>query len=150
MRPLRSLVAPLCVVAVLAVACTGDGSTTTSGVPTSASSQPSNSGSVPPTFTPGHFEYSNAGLTVTLELKEHTGTMEVDNGSGHDLGKPDLYVIDGVTTRQFDGKVLDAAPIPDGDQATFQVQFPPEVTPKSLGLVILLFGADNYGAFAPA
>ena len=25
-----------------------------------------------------------------------------------------------------------------------------EVTPKSLGLVILLFGSDNYGAFAPA
>ncbi len=46
--------------------------------------------------------------------------------------------------------MLDAQPVEDGAQATFQVQFPPEVTPKSLGLVILLFGSDNYGAFAPA
>ena len=141
---------PLCILAVFGVACTGDDTPGPSVGPTSASPQPGDSGSVAPTFTPGHFRYSNTGLTVTLQLKDNTGTMDVDNGSGHALGKPDLYVIDGVTTKQFDGKVLDAAPIPDGDQATFQVEFPPEVTPKSLGMVILLFGADNYGAFAPA
>ena len=76
--------------------------------------------------------------------------MEVDNGSGYELGKPDLYVLDGVTTKTFDGKVIDAKPIADGATGDFQVSFPTEVTPKSLGLVILLFGSDNYGAFAPA
>jgi hypothetical protein len=59
-------------------------------------------------------------------------------------------VLDGLTGKHIDGKVPDAKPVADGEQTTFQVQFPPEVTPKSLGLVILLFGGDNYGAFAPA
>lgn len=87
---------------------------------------------------------------MALTLDGNTGSMDVDNGSGYALGKPDLYVLDGLTGTRIDGKVLDAQPIEDGATATFQVQFPPEVTPKSLGLVILLFGSDNYGAFAPA
>ena len=99
---------------------------------------------------PGAFRYTNAGLVVTLELKTNTGSMQVTNGTDHDLAKPDLYVLDGTTGKQIDGKVISAAPIPQGGKATFQVQFPPGVDDKSLGLVILLFGSDNYGAFAPA
>ena len=87
---------------------------------------------------------------MRLQLEDNTGTMEVDNASGFPLGKPDLYVLDGLTGARIDGSVLEAQPIEDGATASFQVQFPPEVTPKSLGLVILLFGSDNYGAFAPA
>ena len=83
-------------------------------------------------------------------VKTNTGTMTVDNGSDHDLAKPDLYVLDGSTGKQIDGKVLNAQPVPQGGKQTFKVQFPPEVNDKELGLVILLFGPDNYGAFAPA
>ena len=86
---------------------------------------------------------------ANIELKTNTGTLVVDNGSGHDLAKPDLYVFL-ATGKRVDGKVTDAAPIADGATQTFQVQFPPEVTEKTVGLVILLFGSDNYGAFAPA
>ena len=129
-------------------ACTGDGSDVTPTVTSGASPPPTDAGST--TFSPGTFRYQNAGLQVALQLEANTGTMDVDNGSGFALGKPDLYVLDGVTGEHIDGKVLEAQPVEDGAQATFQVQFPPEVTPKSLGLVILLFGSDNYGAFAPA
>lgn len=128
--------------------CTGDGSDVTPTASSSASPPPTDAGST--AFSPGTFRYQNAGLQVALQLEANTGTMDVDNGSGFALGKPDLYVLDGVTGEHIDGKVLDAQPVEDGAQATFQVQFPPEVTPKSLGLVILLFGSDNYGAFAPA
>lgn len=115
-----------------------------------ASSQSTSSPSPVGPITPGEFRYQNAGLDVALTLKTNTGAMVVDNGSGHDLGRPDLYVLDGTNGKRIDGKVLQAAPIPDGDKATFRVEFPPEVNDKELGLVILLFGADNYGAFAPA
>jgi hypothetical protein len=146
MATLRRFVAPVALLAVLGAGCTGeDGSViptesqTSSQTPTAVAS-----------FTPGTFRYQNAGLQVHLQLEANTGTMDVDNDSGFALGKPDLYVLDGLTGTRIDGRVLDAAPVEDGATASFQVQFPPEVTPKSLGLVILLFGSDNYGAFAPA
>jgi hypothetical protein len=149
MSSLRRFVAPVAVLAgltVLASGCTGDGEPPPSDTQSPATPTETSA----PAFTPGSFRYQNAGLQVGLDLDGNTGTMEVDNGSGYALGKPDLYVLDGLTGTHIDGKVLDAQPVPDGDRATFQVQFPPEVTPKSLGLVILLFGTDNYGAFAPA
>jgi len=147
MRTLRRFVAPVGLLLLLA-GCTGDGSSAVStGTPTSSQTATE---TAPPSFTPGEFRYQNAGLDVNLNLQGNTGTMDVDNQSGYALGKPDVYVLDGLTGKHIDGKVVDAQPIDEGATASFQVQFPPEVTPKSLGLVILLFGSDNYGAFAPA
>ena len=135
----------------LTVALASCTSSKTSASPTPHTTTPSTTSPSPVgPITPGEFSYQNAGLDVALTLKTNTGTMVVDNGSGHDLGRPDLYVLDGTTGKQIDGKVLKAAPIPDGGKATFHVEFPPEVNDKELGLVILLFGTDNYGAFAPA
>ena len=152
MRTLRRPVA-LLVLLLAAAACTkSSGSQPVSpGTGTVGATQtPSAPPTTPISITPGEFRYANAGLVVTLTLKTNTGTMTVDNGSDHDLAKPDLYVLDGSTGKQIDGKVLNAQPIPQGGKQTFQVQFPPEVNDKELGLVILLFGPDNYGAFAPA
>jgi len=149
MRSLRRFVVPAVLLATLGMACTGDdGSEVTSTGSQSASTGPTDA--VPTEFTLGKFRYQNAGLQVDLQLEANTGTMDVDNGSGFELGKPDVYVLDGLSGERIDGRVLDSQPVADGAQASFQVQFPPAVTPKSLGLVILLFGSDNYGAFAPA
>ncbi len=133
----------------IATACSG----TKAHAPASTSStvEPvTKSPSGPVVIRPGEFRYQNFGLVVTLELKTNTGTMVVSNGSGHPLGKPGIYVIDGTTGRQIDGKVLAGKPLASGAKATFQVQFPPVVNDKEIGLVILLFGTDNYGALAPA
>ena len=132
------------------VACTGDGSSSTGGGPSGATSAPTATTTTPVVITPGEFRYANAGLVVTLTLKTNAGTMTVDNGSDHDLAKPDLYVLDGSTGKQIDGRVVDPQPIAQGAKQTFHVEFPPEVNDKEIGLVILLFGTDNYGAFAPA
>lgn len=128
-----------------AVGCTGKGSSTGSGTPT-----PSPIVTTPAVIHPGEFSYSLEGVEVTLELKTNVGTMVVDNGSDHDLPEPGLYVIDGTTARQIDGTVVDAAVVPKGATATFQVRFPQGVDDKSLGLVILEFGGASYGALAPA
>ena len=45
--------------------------------------------------------------------------------------------------------MTDAATIPDGESATFQVTFPDDVDERTVGLVILSFGDSNYGALAP-
>ncbi len=102
----------------------------------------------PVRFQPGEYSYGFGGITATLSFDASTATLEVKNASGAALDAPSLYVIDGTGAR-YDGTVDAAAAIPDGDSATFQVTFPDEVKPKTIGLVILLFGDSNYGALAP-
>jgi hypothetical protein len=143
--PTRLVALASALVALLA-ACEGGDATPVSPTVTAPTTQPT----TPIEITPGHFRYQNAGLVVTLVLEGNTGTMTVDNGSGHSLGRPDLYAFEGVTGARYEGKVLEAAPIDDGDTAEFAVEFPPEITAKSVGLIVLLFGRDNYGSFAPA
>ena len=50
---------------------------------------------------------------------------------------------------EIDGKVTGAKPIPDGKNASFQFEFPPEVDPSTIGLLFLVLGEDDYGAFIP-
>jgi hypothetical protein len=131
----------------LATACTGggaDGSTTT---PTAAPTSAIPTG--PVHFLPGEYRYAFGGVTASLSFDGSAATLEVKNASGGDLGAPGLYVVSG-TGEHVDGTIAGAAPIADGASATFQVTFPDQVTSKTIGLVILLFGDSNYGAFAPA
>ena len=131
--------------AVVAAACTGGGDgvgTPTLGSPTS----PPPSG--PVRFQPGEYSYRIGGITADLSFDTGTATLEVKNASGAPVAAPSLYVID-ATGARYDGTVDAASAIPDGDSATFQVTFPDEVKPRTIGLVILLFGDSNYGAFAP-
>jgi hypothetical protein len=136
----------LLLVVVFAVACTsgGDGDET----PTTPGSSTSPPPSGPVRFQPGEYRYVFGGITADLGFDVSTATLEVKNASGTMLDAPSLYVIDATGTR-FDGTVDAASAIPDGDSATFQVSFPDEVRPRTIGLVILSFGDSNYGAFAP-
>jgi hypothetical protein len=47
-----------------------------------------------------------------------------------------------------EGTVQSPAAISDGETATFDVTFE-GIQVHNIGLVILLLGADNYGAFVP-
>jgi hypothetical protein len=146
MKPTGRLVVLLCLAIVLG-ACTGgdDGSTTSTG--------PSTTSEVPTpaqTFTgaPGTatYEYANEGLLVTVDLDGSDGTLEVDNGSEHDLDPPGLYVEDAADGHEIDGEVVESAPVASGETATFDVRLD-DITVDDIGLLVLLFGADNYGAF---
>ena len=141
----RRLFASLSLVAIFAAACTsgGDGQAT----PTSESpAPPLPSGAV--RFQPGKYSYRFGGIAADVIFDASTATLEVKNASGETLAAPSLYVIDRTGARH-DGTVDAGAPIPDGGSATFQVTFPDEVKPRTIGLVILLFGDSNYGAMAP-
>jgi len=147
MKPTRVLLPALLVFAVVLAACDGGGgepsntktATTSAVVPTPAQ-----------TFTgaPGTatYEYGNEGLVVTVQLDGSDGTLDVENHSDNDLDAPGLYVLDAVDGHEVDGTVLDAAPVAAGDTASFDVRLD-DLTVDDIGLLVLLFGADNYGAF---
>ena len=90
------------------------------------------------------YRYANAGLVVILDLD--TDTLEVQNGTGRELPKPDFYVLDARDGSQIDGQVQASAVVPDGQTATFDVALI-GIESKNIGLVVLLMGKDNYGAF---
>ena len=131
----------------LATACTGGGAGGSTKTPTVAPTSAAPTG--PVHFQPGEYRYGFGGVTASLSFDGSAATLEVKNASGADLAAPGLYVVLG-TGEHVNGSVAGAAPIVDGSSATFQVTFPDQVTSKTIGLVILLFGDSNYGAFAPA
>lgn len=94
----------------------------------------------------GTYEYVNAGLRVVVNIDGTEGTMDVDNGTDHELSDPDFYILDARDGSEIDGEVADPAPIPAGEEATFGISFE-GVEVRNIGLLVLLFGTDNYGAF---
>jgi hypothetical protein len=150
MKPIGRFVVLALVSLVAFAACTDDGNppaatAATGGGPTSSA------GPTPAeTFSgaPGTATYTYAldGLTVTVELDGSEGTMLVENETEHDLDAPGLYVLDAADGHEIDGEVLASAPVPAGDSATFDVALD-EIGVEEIGLLVLLFGADNYGAF---
>jgi hypothetical protein len=115
----------------------GTGATADSPTPTASFSGP-----------PGTalYRYVNAGLTATMHLDGNTGTLEIDNATGRELAKPSFYILDARDGTQIDGKVDAATTVPDGETATFDVSYS-GLDIKNIGLLVLLMGPDNYGAF---
>jgi hypothetical protein len=145
-RRLVALLAGLALLALLAEGCTGSqaGGGERSGGPGSGGETPTTVVTGPPGTVV--YLYENAGLTATLVIKGETGSLEIDNGTGRDLPKPGFYILDARNGSHTDGHVADAAPIPDGDKASFGVSFT-GIEDKNIGLVVLLMGPANYGAF---
>jgi hypothetical protein len=141
------VLAALLVLVAVVVGCTGgdDGSASSTTSPAAASSTPAG------VATPkaGAYSYANAGLNATVKFGAGAATLTIRNDTGRTLEKPGLYVEDATSGKELDGKVAAAAPIPDGKTSAFKVTFPPEVRPDTIGLLILLIGPDNYGAFVP-
>jgi hypothetical protein len=145
-KPTRLLLPAFLALAVVLAACDGGGEssnptskTTNAVVPTPAETFTGASGTAT-------YEYANEGLVVTVTLDGSDGTLDVENDSSNDLDPPGLYVLDADDGHEVDGTVLDAAPVAAGDRASFDVRLD-DLTVDDIGLLVLLFGADNYGAF---
>jgi hypothetical protein len=149
-RPMQTTgrFAALSLVFVLALAaCTGGGAPKTSpsgGTGTTGPPAPTASFSGPPGTA--LYRYVNAGLTATMQLDGDTGTLEIDNATGRELAKPSFYILDARDGHQIDGTVDGATTVPDGKTATFDVSYS-GLDIKNIGLLVLLMGRDNYGAF---
>jgi hypothetical protein len=147
MQTTGRLAALALVLALALTGCTGDGDGTDivdrTG-PTGDTGATGSTGtiSVPPGSSV--YRYANAGLVVILDLD--TATLEVQNGTGRELPKPDFYVLDARDGSQIEGQVQASAVVSDGQTATFDVTLS-GIESRNIGLVVLLMGKDNYGAF---
>jgi hypothetical protein len=151
MTPVRNTVALALLATLLAAGCSGGSSG--GGSPSAATSTaPATTSTAPvPVAKPGEYSYVNAGLNATVKFGTSGGgaTLTLKNSTGRTLEKPGLYVEEAATGKQINGKVVSAAPVANGKTSTFRVTFPPNVRPDTIGLLILLIGPDNYGAFVP-
>ena len=64
----------------------------------------------------------------------------------NDLDAPGVYVKGAVDGHEIDGEVVASTPVAAGERATFDVRLD-GITVDDIGLLVLLFGADDYGAF---
>ncbi len=99
-------------------------------------------------FARGKYRYTFNGIVASLSLEGSTGALDIQNGSGAELAAPVIYAIGQDGTR-YDATVESAAAIADGASASLTVEFPGAIKPDTVGLIILSFGSDNVGAFAP-
>ena len=133
--------------ALLLGACTGGTEGPSGG--TAGVTGPEDTGPTPAaSFTPGvgQYTYENAGLKVTADIQGTSGTLEVDNATENDLEQPGLYILDAVDGHRIEVDVQGSAPVAAGDTATFDISLG-QTDVDQIGLLILLFGKDNYGAF---
>ena len=151
MKPTRRVVVVLSlfVAGALVVACTKS----IDAEPRPSATSGSGSGTVTPgetaTGPPGTavYRYTNPGLVATMSLDGDSGTLAIENDTGRDLPPPGFYILDARNGDRVNGQVKDAASIPNGETKTFRVSFR-GLAIKDIGLVILLIGRENYGAFA--
>jgi hypothetical protein len=93
------------------------------------------------------YRYANPGLVATMSLDGDSGTLTIENDTGGELPPPGFYILDASTGDRASGEVKDPTVIPNGEMKTFRVSLS-GVGVKDIGLVILVMGHDNYGAFA--
>ena len=139
-RASRRLLAFALTTIVLA-SCTGD-----EAQPPGAAS--SNTSPPPVTSTDSYVFTDAAGIEARLTLKADGAALTVQNDTGDPLGVPGVYVLDARDGSRVDWNVLDARTTPKGE-SEWQVDRPTVPEAKHIGLVVLLFGGEDYGAFVP-
>lgn len=99
---------------------------------------------------PGAYVYRRPGIEATFELRGDAGTLVVLNETGFPLDDPGVYLLDARDGSRVEAEVTDPASVPDGRTRGFEVEVPDAPEAKHVGLVVLMVGDDDFGAFAPA
>ena len=95
----------------------------------------------------GTYGYEAYGVKATLKPEGDAWTLEISNSSGDKLDAPGLYALDARDGHQVDATVEGSKPMNDGDSETLNVTWPTDFDDKQIGMIVLLMGDDNYGAF---
>jgi hypothetical protein len=132
-------------VAVLSMAaCTGDEAS-----PAAAHGSPRTS--PPPVTSADAYVFSDAaGIEARLSVGgDGDGVvLEVVNDTGPEPPEPGIFILDARDGSRVDWTVLKAEPAGIG-RSEWQVTRPETSDAKHLGLVAMLFGGEDYGAFVP-
>lgn len=140
MRTLRAVTAAL----LLALLYPGGAACTSSNGKTSVSPSPSLE------VAPGAYVYRAKGIEATFELSGGSGTLSVFNGTGFPFDDPGVYLLDARDGSRVDAEVIGTAPVPDGETREFDVTIAGAPRAKNIGLIALLEGDADLGAFFPA
>jgi hypothetical protein len=149
MRALRSFVVPALLASALLGACTNNNtpsdskSSTPASTPASTSTSPSSSG------PPGDYTYENAGVIASVKYAHDKSTLTVTNHSWAEIPAPGIYMLDARDGHRIAGTVDNSVPVQTGTSKDFNVTFAQQVDEANVGLMILLIGHANYGAFVP-
>jgi hypothetical protein len=134
--------------ALLFAACTGD-----SKPPSSPGQTGGQTGSSQPQTTapakPGEYSYENAGVIASLKYAPDKSTLTVTTHTGAEIPDPGIYMLDARDGHRIAGTVENTTPVPTGDSKDFTVTFASPLEANNIGLMILLIGHANYGAFVP-
>lgn len=100
---------------------------------------------------PGAYVYLSDEIEATFELRGgDEGTLSVLNRTAFPLDDPGVYLLDARDGSRVDAEVIDAAPVPDGETREFEVAIPGAPEAKHVGMIVLLAGDADLGAFAPS
>jgi hypothetical protein len=148
MRPSGYFVLPLVLAGLLLSACTGESGAKTSAAAPTETDAP---GSSTPTMErkPGEYTYENAGVIATLKYAPDKSTLTVSNHTGAEIPAPGIYMLDARDGHRIAGTVENTAPVATGSSQDFTVTFASQLEQANVGLMILLIGHANYGAFVP-
>ena len=138
----RSVLTVLLVLTLPLAACTGDDEPSGGADSTPATSPP------PVTSADSYVFTDAAGIEARLALEGESAVLTIENDTGEALPEPGVYVLDARDGRRVDWTVLGADAAPKGE-SEWQVERPPMPEAKHIGLVVMLFGGEDYGAFVP-
>ncbi len=105
--------------------------------------------SPPPVTSADSYVFTDAaGIEARIAIEGEGAVLTVTNDTGAALPRAGVYVLDARDGSRVDWPVLDAAEVPEGE-SEWQVERPPVPEAKHIGLVVMLFGGEDYGAFVP-
>lgn len=90
-----------------------------------------------------------AGIEARLQLDGAAATLTVRNDTDAVLARPGVYVLDARDGSKVRWRIAEAVPVPAGERMAFTVTRSPVPEAKHIGLVAMLFGGKDYGAFTP-
>lgn len=132
------------IVAFVAAACSGGVDAKKGNLPTSPAADATSS-TAPRTY---HYD-GEGGVSATLRVVDSRWELSVINKTGRTLEEPSLYALDAEDGGHISATVAGASAMKDTEASDFEVSFEKSVGPDDLGLVLLLFGGENFGPLAP-
>ncbi len=97
-----------------------------------------------PVGRPGSYTYAAGGVQASLTIVGTVGQLEIENQGPTDLGAPGVAAVDAAGNR-LEATVANAAGVPAGGSAVFQVTFPAGFRPGSTPTLELSFGGRAVG-----
>ena len=102
----------------------------------------------PVTSTDSYVFTDAAGIEARITLEGEARCSPSRTTPAATLPRPGVYVLDARDGTRVDWTVVEAAALSEGE-SEWQVERPTVPEAKHIGLVVMLFGGEDYGAFVP-